>query len=966
MLLFFAVNVFAVPANPKAFTIKQKDGRSLTIKLRGDEKVNWGETLDKYTIIHNNEGVWVYAILDKEGDLIPSSFIAVNEKERTKQEKEFLRTLPFNLRYSSKQIKEKREAFTKSSFSHKATTIGTVHQVVILVAFSNKSFTFPASNFDNMCNEIGYSYNGATGSVKDYYRDNSNGLMNMEIDVLGPYTLSNTSAYYADYSHMYQFVSEALTLADNDIDFTDYLNGNNNVGNVHFVFAGQAQSTTGDPTEIWPHESYVPNSIVKDGVHFSTYSCSSEKKTATTLASIGTMCHEMGHSLGLMDLYDTDYEENGQANDPSVWDVMAGGNYNNDGNTPPYLNGWERSILNWTDNVVLSQESLVYAPAMGDSLVSYQVDLDNNEYYLIENRTRKGWDSFLPGDGLLIFHADKRQLEGTTDFYYNQINANPNNMGFFIEVSTGVPSQTTTAYAPFVGASNQDYFTSNSTPSTHKKDGTIVNKPLTHMHYTNDSVISFRYLSSLAQVKTMGIVAGTIRGTTADVNGLIAYEGTGNIIEKGMYWDLDASLVGVNSNKNISTSNNDSIKTTLTNLPTSTTIHYRAYAITETDTSLASQIMSFTTTDGLPTVLTSNVNSIGNNQATFNGSLVNLGDGNFIEKGFVYSNDPSSMPTIEDNKLVVPYSTQTGAFSATATSLNEQTTYAVRAFATNNFGTKYGTRKIFTTTFPEIENNTISSNQTFCQGGTPEQLVGQAPSGAYGNFTYKWEQKVRNNAWEEATQTNNTKDYEPEYLTDSTFYRRIVFSQNIKDTSNVILINIQNSWGGYVSMPKDTIFTGSSTGTIRLLSYVGTIKNWERKKDEGEWENISRTTSSFSQTLEEEGLYSYRVKIQAGTCPEAYSQEGTIYAAVNSLEKVIDDENIKIYPIPTKDVLNISSSYKYPTQISIINSLGIIIKEETTRIDNKALDVSNLKSGVYTLIINLNDKPFKKTFVINK
>ena len=85
--------------------------------------------------------------------------------------------------------------------------------------------------------------------------------------------------------------------------------------------------------------------------------------------------------------------------------------------------------------------------------------------------------------------------------------------------------------------------------------------------------------------------------------------------------------------------------------------------------------------------------------------------------------------------------------------------------------------------------------------------------------------KQRNGLWTDANQTNNQINYQPENLFDSTFYRRIVISNNIKDTSNIILINIKNSWGGIINSTNDTIVEGNSTGNFEInKSY------WHNKK----------------------------------------------------------------------------------------------------------------------------------------
>ena len=87
-----------------------------------------------------------------------------------------------------------------------------------------------------------------------------------------------------------------------------------------------------------------------DGVRINRYACSSELRLSANnqpaIASIGTFCHEYAHTLGLPDLYDTDYQVGGLG--AGTWrrvSLMDGGNYNNDGNTPPNFTAVDRDVL---------------------------------------------------------------------------------------------------------------------------------------------------------------------------------------------------------------------------------------------------------------------------------------------------------------------------------------------------------------------------------------------------------------------------------------------------------------------------------------------------------------------------------------------------------------------------------------------------------------------------------------------
>ncbi len=103
-ILFSSIISIAVPADKKPITIKQPNGKTLTFILQGDERINWATTLDEYSLLTNKNGNWVYAVLDKNGDMIPSDVLACNKEERSKDELLFLENVKPNLFFSKKQI----------------------------------------------------------------------------------------------------------------------------------------------------------------------------------------------------------------------------------------------------------------------------------------------------------------------------------------------------------------------------------------------------------------------------------------------------------------------------------------------------------------------------------------------------------------------------------------------------------------------------------------------------------------------------------------------------------------------------------------------------------------------------------------------------------------------------------------------------------------------------------------------
>lgn len=986
MCLMIGMGAFAIPAKRQAITIKQPNGKMLTFNLGGDENVNWAKTTDQYMLVRNDEGFFTYGILNEKGDLVASKYLAVNPNERTAEERAFLSTLPVNLFYSSNQVAEMKANSPKGRINDDAKypSHGTVKLLVILVGFSDLPFTYTNQDFVNLVSQD--NYNG-TGSVKDYYRDNSNGEFIMDIDVAGPYTLPNNMRYYgqsSSYGHdanMGQFVLHALNAADPDVNYADYDNdGNGRVDAVHIIFAGTPESSTGNPDEIWPHRSDVDRNIVKDGVRFGPYSCSAEKRNSIQMDGIGTICHEFGHVLGFPDFYDTDYNgSGGQAVTPGNWDLMASGSYMNNSASPVGLSAMERWIADWfTFDTLNSTAENLYLPALNslDTTVAYMIPLSTNEYFIVENRQQTRWDTYLPNEGMLIFHCDQDKLTQWLQNGSNTINVNPNDRGYFLRPASGRDTDVETNRCPYPGATRNANFTNTTNPASTLKNGSPTNKPITNIRYENDSVIRFNFMSNLPAVVTDSVSGSTIRSTTAVAWGSVVYQSEAAenaITERGIVWststeDLDNIEAG-NINYVPSDSTGVIFSSTLTSLIPNTTIYYKAYARNASGTVYGTR-SQFTTTSGLGTIITRVAGNISNGAATVEANLTNMGEGSFVAKGFTFTTNASENPTVDGDMVYTSTDETMGAFTYTIDTLSEGVTYYYRAYITTNLGTNYGTKRNFTTTYPAVENNIISSDQSFCAGATPELLVGSEPEGGRGNFTYQWQEKKRTGNWSNATQISDQRDYQPESLEDSTFYRRIVFSNGtIKDTSNTVLMNVLISRGGRISKSvEDTIALSSSTGTLRLVSYRGDIVDWERQINESTWESLNNTNVTFSETPDSVALYSYRVKVQISTCPEAYSDVQSIYVMdYSSLKDVENDLDVTVSPNPASSYIMIQSPDKRAESISITNILGQeVYTEANCNLTNKRIELGNFENGTYVMTIICNGKKSVKQIVVNK
>ena len=291
----------------------------------------------------------------------------------------------------------------------------------------------PLAHFSEMLNGEGYNYNGAIGSVRDYYVENSMGEYRPQFDVfLCPEPLSHPSSYY-DNGKEHEAIMEASAMMSSQIDINQYdTDDDGTIDMVLFYYPGYNEAEGGETWTIWPHQQ-SGNFGEMGGKLFRRYFCTSELRgnTGEEAAAIGTTCHEFAHSLGLPDFYDVGKAEHGgeiQSRDLTyVYDLMCYGNYNDAGRRPPYLTSLERNMLGWmpTPDAILSGGDYILEGVQDNK--AYRVETEvAGEYFLLECRDGSGWDSGVANSGLVIFHVDQsdRRISGNTTASYLWSNTN--------------------------------------------------------------------------------------------------------------------------------------------------------------------------------------------------------------------------------------------------------------------------------------------------------------------------------------------------------------------------------------------------------------------------------------------------------------------------------------------------------------------------------------------------------------
>ena len=436
-MLLIATAMQAIPAKRGMWTtIVLEDGTKVRVEFRGDEYLHFWQAEDG-TVYQKVSGTDKYV----KGDL-PAMREAVAERRMADMERRL-----------------SRRAVSKGP--QKASYTGSKKGLIILVQFQNMQFQSAHDQdfYNRMANEIGFTHSeGYNGSVHDYFLAQSDGVFDLTFDVAGPYTMPNNYEYYGgdtprkDY-HVSDMVKKACQDADADVNFADYdWDGDGSVDQVYILYAGDNQAYQGsDENTIWPHESQLGSwgRIRLDNVYINTYACGSELQFRTYPGGIGTFCHEFSHCLGLMDMYDTDYEESGgEGYGMGSWSVMASGCDLSVGMAPCGYTAYEKTYCGWMEPVELTGEvSVTGMKALsegGESNIIYNQG-NRNEFYMLENRQKTGWDKSIPGAGLLITHIDYN----SNTWRSNQINVNPNHQRFTVVSASNQTSNEITMTYPY-------------------------------------------------------------------------------------------------------------------------------------------------------------------------------------------------------------------------------------------------------------------------------------------------------------------------------------------------------------------------------------------------------------------------------------------------------------------------------------------------------------------------------------
>lgn len=303
---------------------------------------------------------------------------------------------------------------------------GTKKAIVILAQYTDKKFTADNSLdlYKKAINGINYKDGDFRGSVRDYFRAQSNGQFDIDFDVVGVCPLKYPYSHYGknvgdDEPYTYEMIVEACQWAHNNgTDFSKYdWNGDGKVDQVYVIYAGLGQADGGAVNTVWPHMFYLSayegteyygKGLTLDGVTIDTYACGPELQGDGRNNGVGTFCHEFSHCMGFPDLYDYNSSWFGMG----YFDLMDSGSYNGDGYLPAGYSAAEKSDCGWIElkdmtNITETVNVTDMAPQTqnGDAYIIKNKG-NENEYFVVEYRAKDGWDAEIPGEGIMITHID--------------------------------------------------------------------------------------------------------------------------------------------------------------------------------------------------------------------------------------------------------------------------------------------------------------------------------------------------------------------------------------------------------------------------------------------------------------------------------------------------------------------------------------------------------------------------------
>lgn len=467
-------------------SLEQPDGSRVDCLVSGDEYYNRFHDQDGYTITRSPaSGYLVYAEL-LEAQLVPGPLIAGKDDPRS-------RNLQPGLMISEAEYLAKREAWRPDRNNRSTPTSGSINNIVVYIRFSDQDeFTRLKANDLALFN----STDPATPSFKGYYLEASYGSLSVTSHLLPTQSTSTIVSYQDIYPRGYYLPQDPLSnpggyTGENRVDRERGLisratafvhsmlppgldldiNNDGRVDNIIYFLRG---TTSGWGEILWPHQSALGSYVVNLG----TKTVYNYNVNLESMASLGILCHEFGHSLGAQDYYPyyTYRVPAGQ------WELMS-----NHQEPPQHFSSYLKwHYFGWIDDIpLISAPGLYSLDPLSSSASAYRIASPNpDEYFILEYRRQEGlYDTSLPGSGLLVWRVDSTIYNG------NELATTPELYAFRPDGT--VDSDGNISQAPFSIEAGRIAFNNSTNPACFLSDGSVGNVQLFNIGSAGSS-LSFR------------------------------------------------------------------------------------------------------------------------------------------------------------------------------------------------------------------------------------------------------------------------------------------------------------------------------------------------------------------------------------------------------------------------------------------------------------------------------------------
>ncbi len=326
-----------------------------------------------------------------------------------------------------KERKEIREQISQGLLPESALVTDTVFALTLMGQFTDLAGFYTQQQFQAQL------YNGPnpTGTVTEYYTEVSYDQLYFTGDAQGWYNVLGPIQNYSPggSSGGPKFVVEVIQVSDPTLNYADYIQYYDAQNRPHIGFLAVVHAGAGaeaGANNIWSHrwnftvysggpittndvDPLSGFNVIIDGPYAIMPERSGGLNNSGPIIEIGVFAHEFGHIFGIPDLYDTDGSSEGLGN----WCLMAGGTWGGDGSspeTPVHISAWVKKELGWVTPInITSYEDALSVSNIEENPVVYRMWKDGtigNQYFLIENRQKIGFDVNLYNSGFLIYHVD--------------------------------------------------------------------------------------------------------------------------------------------------------------------------------------------------------------------------------------------------------------------------------------------------------------------------------------------------------------------------------------------------------------------------------------------------------------------------------------------------------------------------------------------------------------------------------